>query len=333
MRPSLRTALSTALIVALLGSASYAAVVTVDVVSKLAKSDVTTLNPAEVQVQHEQVGVLIKNTTMEQQSFALRMTGLAEQSYDVYSNGSFLGTKTAEELASGIDLKAEGRIVPAAMTRCLQSVKDPLRTALRLLQKKEDPEAKRICGTLGQAVACVTMSLERDQNWRSVVVIVSPTGKALYRLSSVDRRSEEDTVSLAARACWLLQQARARMSKVIKNTQLRDQAVLALTPIAFSTDYYMKNAKPHVEVVVVNNCDLRAYGSISMSLPKGWRCSAKSLGTVSVEPGRTLKLAFDLIAPAKTAAPPDMLPIAANLTCVQNNLSANLKLKVTTPRR
>ncbi len=327
MRPSLRTALSTALIVALFGSASFAAVVTVNMVSVSAQSDSSSLDVGKAQVHHDQLGLTIKNLNTTPQTFSLKVGGLTQPSYDVYANGKFVGEKQAAALVSGISLIVDGRVADPLKIRCLDAARGPLRSALNRLASLKDPESQRVCATLGQAVGWVSTSLLYDQNWRSVSIVLAPAGKALYRMGADVRKDAEETAGVADRACWLLQQARSRMSKVIKNPQLRHEAVTVLTPVTFSVEYATKNGKPHVEAVLVNNCDLAAIGSVSAALPKGWKCSSKGLTAIAVKPGKTLKLSFDLVAPSKTATPPDSLPIAANLSITQNGLTAALKLK------
>lgn len=329
MRPLHKTALSTAIILIFLAGACGASVVTVDFASKSAKSEAKNLEPGKVQVENGQLAVSIKNLSIEPQSFSLKATGLTEPSYDIYANGASVGAKTSQELEAGVSLTVDGRVADPEKMRCLFAAKQPLVRTFGRLQKRTDPESQRICHTLSQAIGWVTTSILYDQNWRSVSVVLSPAGRALYGTVTTNdaRKSKEQTISIPAEACWLLQQARSRMSKVIKDPQLRTDAVAALTPVHFTAVYTTGNGKPRVEATLTNNCDLPITTAITMALPKGWKSANKNLDSIKVKSGQTVKLALDMIAPSKAAEAPDSVPIAANLTIVQKGLSASLKLR------
>lgn len=335
MRPLHKTALSTAIILIFLAGACGASVVTVDFASKSAKSEAKNLEPGKVQVENGQLAVSIKNLSIEPQSFSLKVTGLTEPSYDIYANGASVGAKTSQELEAGVSIQVDGRVTDSEKMRCLSAVKQPLVRTFGRLQKRTDSESQRICHTLSQAIGWVTTSILYDQNWRSVSVVLSPAGRALYRtVTTTDaRKSKEQTISIPVEACWLLQQARSRMSKVIKDPQLRTDAVAALTPVTFTTVYTVSSGKPRIETTLASDCDLPVGAAISMSLPKGWKCAANNLSAIKLKPGQTLKMSLDLLPPSETAAAPESVPIAANLTIAQKGLSASLKLRYVTVKQ
>jgi len=308
---------------------SYASVVTVNVAGKSATSDVKTLDPKNVKVQVDQIGVFVTNTVLEPQVFTLKFSGLGHGSYDIYVNKAFKWTKPASELESGIELTVDGRIVDPAMIRCLEAVKEPIQKAYDRINASKAAEPQRVCGTLNQAKSWARTSLQREQAWRSVGVVLAPTGRMLRPMGWFVRGSDFETARAVTQACWLLQQARDRMYHAIKNPSLRNEAVVAMTPIDFSATYSTKNGKPHVDAKLLNNCDLPVSGSISMALPAGWKSTAKKLKIAGLKSGETFSLAFDLVAPSKTAAAPDSIPMAANLTVVQDTWTASLKLTAT----
>ena len=308
---------------------SYASVVTVNVAGKSATSDVNTLDAKSVKVQGDQIGVFVMSTILEPQVFTLKLNGLGHESYDVYVNNAFKWTKPARELESGVELTVDGRIVDSAMVRCLEAVKKPVQKAYDRINASKAPEAKRVCATLIQVVGWVQSSMQRDQAWRSVGVIVVPTGRMMQQMGWLTRGSDFETARSVTRACWLLQQARGRMYRAIHDPDLRNEAVVAMTPIGFSATYSTKNGKPHVDAKLLNNCDLPISGNISMALPAGWKSTAKTLKFYNLKSGETFSLAFDLVAPSKTAAAPDSIPMAANLTVVQDVFTASLKIRAT----
>ncbi len=322
-----RVALSTAIILLFLAGLCSASVVTLDVASKSANADDPDVNPGGIKVVGSQVGLVVNSTITQPQSFTLRVNGLTEPAYDVWTNSKLLSTKTAKELEAGIELRIDGRITDANMMRCLTKAKPLIKVAAKRLQASKDPEERRVYNTLTQADGWVTGSTNFEQAWRSVRVILAPAGRALQRMSWGQRRTDVETADGVTKACWLLQQARARMFGVIKNPTLRNDAVVAMTPVDFNVRYTNKNGKPGIEAEVVNNTDLPISGTISMALPKDWKCTAKSLKITSVEPGKTFRLTCPLAAASKDAAPPDSVPIAANLTIVRDQFSASFRLR------
>jgi len=306
---------------------SRAATVTVDIAAKTSKSDVGTLDPSKPKISGEQVGIFIKSTIIEPQYLTLKFVGLADQDYDVYVNHSYKGVKPAREFESGVGYRIDGRIVDSAMTKCLAAVKEPVNKTNGRLQALRSSEAKRICWTLGQATDWVQTGLARDQAWRSVSVIVVPSGKMLEPMEWLVREGEYETARAVTNACWLLQQARDRMYDVIRDPVLRNEVVAALTPVGFAAAYSTKNGKPHIDAKVTNNCDLPVSGTISYALPSGWKTNAKKLKFEGLKSGQTFSTSFDLLPPSKAGAP-ESVPVAANVTVTRGDMTASFKLKI-----
>lgn len=331
MRLMRKAILPLAVLFVLLASAalSYASVITVDIAGKAAKSDTSALDPKRVRVDGDQSVVFIMNTTLVPQHFTLKFNTLSAESYDVYINDAFRWTKPAKELEDGIALDVDGRIVDNGMIRCLNATKPLIDAEQSKLSTASDPEAKRVAGTLNQAADWCNSSIQGDQVWRSVSVVLAPSGKALKNMARLKRRSDVDTARGVTRSCWLLQQARARMYHVIKDTALRNEAVIAMTPVEFTATYSTKNGKPHIDAKLINNCDLPISGDISMALPAGWKSTAKKLNFAAVKCGQTFAVSFDLVAPSKTAVAPESVPMAANVNLVQDVFTASCKLRTT----
>lgn len=317
------------LISLILASISSASVVTVDVAAKKATSDVTSLDPLSVKVAGNQIGVFVKNTIPEPQLFTLKFNGLKDLVYDLYINQMYKGSKSAKEFEVGDEYRVDGVVTDPDMTKCLSAVSDSAAKASIRLSKSNDPEAKRICYTLNQAKEWAQSSVKLDQAFRTINVILVPSGTRMQPMTWWKRMDDYETAHAVTRACWLVQQARDRMSRVITNPVLRNEAVLAMTPVEFTANYSMQNGKPHVTAKLLNNCNLPVSGAVSLALPKGWKTTAKKLDFTELKSGASFCLSFDLIAPSKQASPPDSLPMAASFTIRQDELVASLKLKTT----
>jgi len=309
-----------------LTGACYGSTVTVDMAAKTSASDTNTLEPSKPRIKGDQVGLQVKSTIIEPQFVTIKFVGLKDQVYDVYVNNEFKGPRPAKDFEVGVQYRIDGRVTDPDMMRCLAALKQPIADASARLGKSEDTEAKRICWTLNQAAGWVSSGLSRDQAWRSVSIVLAPTGTMLNSMAFMTREDAYGTARAVTTACWLLQQARDRMNDVIKNPTLRNDAVVALTPVEFTTTYSTRNGKPHIDAKVTNNCDLPIAGDVSFALPKGWKTNAKNLKFADLKSGTVFTASFDLIGPAKTA-PPDSVPIAANVTVTRDDMSASLKLK------
>lgn len=306
---------------------AYAATVTVDVSAKTAIGDSSTIEVSKPRISGEQVGILVKSTIVEPQFVTIKYVGLKQQDYDVYVNKQYKGVEPGTKLEQGVQYRIDGRVVDPALVRCLAAVKDPIKKKYEELQRLPSSEAKRVCWTLNQASGWVTSGLGRDQAWRSIAVVVAPAGKVLENMSFMTRDDEYGTARALTTACWLLQQARDRMYHVITDPVLRNDTVAALTPVDFAASYSVRNGKPHIDAKVTNNCNLPIRGDITCALPAGWKTNAKKLKFEKLESGQVFNISFDLIGSAKVA-PPDSIPVAANITITQDTYTAGLKLKI-----
>lgn len=309
---------------------SYASVVTVDVAAKTAASDTTTLDVSKgLKFVGDQVGVFAKSAILEPQIFTLKLVGLKDGDYDIYVNHAFKGTRPGKDFTAGVQYRVDGRVTDPAMMRCLNAVKDRAEKASALLKASSAEEAQRVCYTLNQARDWTSSGIMRDVAFRSISIIIAPSGKRLQPMSWMTREGDVETASAVTRGCWLLQQARDRMYHVITDPALRNDAVVALTPVEFTAEYAIKNGKPHATAKLLNNCDLPISGDISMALPQGWKTTAKTLKFVGLKSGKTFTVSVDLVAPSKKAIAPDSVPMAANMTVVQDEMTASMKLKIT----
>ena len=305
---------------------SNEAVVTVDIAAKTTASSVDTIDPKGLKIQGDQVGMLLRSLIFTPQTFTVKTKGLKDQNYDVYIDQAFKYTKTAKELEAGLELTTSGRTADESKIRCLQMALPNIKATNSRFSKTSDAEAKRISFTLSQATTWATVSTSREQRQRSVSVILAPTGLRLQKVS-IPQQEEPDKVQEGlTRACSLLQQARSRMFKAIKNPILRNEAVVAMTPVEFKTSYSMVDGKPRIEASLLNNCDLPVSGSISIGAPEGWKTANPISEIKALSSGNTHKITFDLTPTTQGAQAAEKVSLAANLKIVQERFSAELTL-------
>ena len=321
-----------------------AGVVTLDFNQRAASSDTPDLAPIAVQVKNEQIGVYVRSTILQPQTFTFKVTGLKKGNYDVHVNdtrfqeevaeelrkqfglpetrkstepGITIRGKSAEELAEGIRIAIPGTPAEPVATRCLEATRPKLEETTDYLQMYRDQEAKRVISTLRQALGWVASALGSEETYRSASIIVAPVDMELQSMRWRHMQDAQGTVTTMSRACNLLQMARSRMYDVITDDTLRHLAVAALTPVKFTVSYTMAENVPHVEATLTNNCDIPISGHISMALPRNWKTNAKSLAFDRIRSGSRFDLSFDLISPTQGEEPPWQLPIAANVVLTQ----------------
>jgi hypothetical protein len=308
-------------------AAQGAAVVTVDAATHAVKCDDDKLQTRAITPEGEQIGAFVQNTTLEPLQFTAKITGLKDQKYDVYINSDYLGAKDARELASGLQLTLPGRISDPDMMLCLNTVKPIVDAEYLRLQGVRAPEPARVAATLQQAVDWVRSGIKTEEVYRSVAIVIAPEGRALQRPRTPTRLGDVETAAAVTRACWLLQKARARMSSVIRDPDLRDTAVAAMTPVDLTTSFTVKDGKPHVEATVTNYCNLPISGEITADIPKGWKWDAKHTTFADLKTGKSFTLSFDLSATVPDAAPPDGVKVAAAVKLAQDRFKAEYRIR------
>ena len=308
---------------------SYANIVTIDIASRSAKSDTDALRvrARQVRVKDDQVGLVVESTSNNPQKAVARFNGIKNTDYDVYINGDYVGKKTFGDLQSGIEISIPGTASDPVMMRCLNALKDKVSVEYKRLQKVKDSEAQRASYTLSQADDWVKSGINSDQAYRSADIIINPADIVLQNMQFRTRSDAADTAATAVRACWLLQQARSRMYSVITDKKLRNSTVSVLTPVELTYVYSVKNIRAHVDVVLLNECNLPIHGNIEISVPNGWKSNAKGLSFNNIKSGKTFKLSFDLFPATKNASIPSDIPIAANIGVKQNKIIAKFRLQ------
>ncbi len=308
---------------------SHASVVTIDIPGKTVKSDSSTFETKRLRIRNGQYGAFAMNTTLTPQSFTLKVNGLPGENYDVYINDAKKWTKSTRELEAGVAIDVDGRMIDSSLIKSINLIKGQVDAERQKLLGSSESEAGRISATLSQASDWCDSAIQADLAWRSATVILVPTGDTKLEMTWYTRETAAGTVQAFADSCHLMQQARARMSHVIEDADLRNETVASMTPIDFTATYTTENGKPHIEAKLVNNCDLPVSGSVSMALPKGWKTTAKKLSFKGIKCGQTFAVSFDLLAPSKSAVAPTSVPMAANVSLVQDIYTANCKFRTT----
>ncbi|MCL5105394.1 MAG: NEW3 domain-containing protein [Armatimonadetes bacterium] len=322
----IRHTVAALLICIILECSASANIVTLDVAAKSAVSDTGKLTSTKVNVSGEQVGVTIKSTILTPQKFTLKLTGVKDEEYDLYINKSYVGKKSFSELAGGIELSIPGRIVDESQMRCVKAAEPRIQAEMKRLGQAQEGEPQRVSYTLGQAYDWTHLMIGKEEGYRSVDIIIAPAGRMLRQMPSRERLDEEHLLKAMDNSCSLLQQARDRMYRVINDTVLRNDAVVAMTPVDLSAAYSKANGKQRIIVTLTNNCDLPVRGVIGLKLPKGWKADTKTLKAISLTSGKTFRKGIDLVPPTAGSIPAEPVKAVADLTVERGAFLAKFTL-------
>lgn len=307
-------------------AAASAATVTVSVATKSAKSDIKTLDPKAVRVIGDQVGVYIENTLLTPQQLEIKFDGVKDQDYDVYINGASSGVKSGQALREGIDRTIPGAIADPVAMHCLKALQPKVAPVYKSVHAREGAQPWRAAYTLGQAKEWVESGIRSDEKYRSVEVILVKAGNSMTRMPFASRLDAKASAKAVLKSCDLLHAARANMYNVLTDAKLRNEVVGALTPVSMSASCSMKNGKPTVTAVIVNDSDLPVTGNISLSDIKGWKTVGGKLDIGIVKPGKSYSTSFGLASSAKNCPTSKSVPLTAVVELTKRKSVAKLWL-------
>ncbi len=336
-------------------SAARCATVTLDAATKKATSDTASIEPERVTSIGDQLGVYIQSKSLKAQSVTVKIPGLTQDRYDVYVNwgafavkrakeiseaskqpletppiepGYVIREKTAAELANGLEFEIPGRVVPAALMRCVESAQAGIKSAYDGLKGSSTGDPGRARYTLSQADGWVRSAIGVDEAYRSVQLLVVPAGVEPREMGGRTRYTASGTQDAVANACSLLQEARVRMYDNLKDPVLRETVVEALTPVEVNVRYYMgEKSIPFVTVEITNNCNLTASGTIDVSVPEGWKTQPKQGSFAGVKSGATCTCTLRLGRTIKNRPVPSTLSALVTVKVADAKSYAKLRIQ------
>jgi len=297
-----------------IGVPASGATVTVDIPSSAVTCDSTTFSVRINKIIDGQVSAHVVSNSTSPQSFVLKINGLQHGDQDWYVNGAYKGKKPDSEFAKGIALSLPGRVVSPDLFRCITSVEDRLSAEVERIKDNRESEHVRLINTLRQAQDWVNVTENTDKWARSMDVVVAPSDMALLVKSSSQIATSEKVQQVFVTSCHLFQQARDRMYDNIKDPDLRNEAVVSLTPVDLKFSYYIVNGKAKGTAVVVNYTNMPISGKVTPAVPTGWKVSAKALDFKNLASGKSCKVDFALVPPKTGGAPPASLRAQAAIT-------------------
>lgn len=293
---------------------TYAATVTVDIPKSSVVCDSTAFSAKINKIAGSQVSLHVASDSPSPRSFTLKINGLQPGDQDWYVNGDYKGKKPDSAFVTGVALSIPGRGVSPELFRCIACVRDRVNAGYDAIKGNKETEHVRAANTLSQAQDWVTVAEKTDASARSKDVVVAPADVALVVKSGLNLKTPEDAQNTYINMCHLLQQARDRMFDNIKDPALRNQTVVALTPIDLQLSYYTVNGRAKGTATVVNNTNIPISGKVTPVAPAGWKVTAKTLGFKGLPSGKSFKADFALVPPKGGGALPASLRAQAAMT-------------------
>jgi len=204
-------------------------------------------------------------------------------------------------------------VVPQPQIRCIRNLLPRLNAICEQLAGSQIGEPNRALTTVSQAQDWADTALGYDEAYRSAQVFVVPAGTTPKPMEWCTRLNENGTRETAQQTCVLLQKARAKMSRVLKDPLLRQTVVEALTPVDMIVRYATNSGVGWVRVEITNNCDLDASGAVKVNVPKGWAAKARKPTFVGLKSGAVWTQSFKLTPASKGQTAPNQLSVAATV--------------------
>jgi hypothetical protein len=338
----------------LAGCSARCATVTLDAAAKKAASDTALIEPQRVRSLHDQLGVYIRSKSLTAQSVMVKIPGLTQERFDVYVNWGAFSIKRAEEmskssgqaietpaiepgyvirdesaaeLANGLVFEIPGRVVPAALMRCVESAQPGIGRAYAGLRGSTTGDPGRAANTLGQAADWVRSAIGADEMYRSVQLFVVAAGVEPKEMDWGFRYTAKGTQESVGNACSLLHKARVRMYDNLKDPVLRETVVEALTPVEVDLRYSAEKGIPRVTFEITNNCNLSAAGTIDVSVPKGWKTQPEQCSFAGVGSGATYTGSLRLSRTIKNQPVPSTLSALVTVKVADAKTFAKLRIQ------
>lgn len=309
----------------LAAAAAFGNTIEVDIAQKSVKCDSDMLLARVMSSAPNQVFLHVFSNSMDPQKIIVKINGLKPGQQDLYVNGDYVGKKPGSVFENGCQFSISGRQVNPVLLRCIEATKDRVAEEMKKLKGAEDSEPVRVRNTISQAVGWINSSESYDKRARSIDIVVAPTDAVLQIKAAPIWNDPAGTNKIYLGACNLLQKARNRMYLVIKDKQLSNEAVAAMTPVDVKLSYHIIKGKPKGVVTVINNCDFDISGQVRPAAPAGWKVEARKPGFSGLKPGSAYKVEFVLM-PNKPGRP---APESVKSQTVINVGYDNLWAKVT----
>lgn len=174
--------------------------------------------------------------------------------YDLYVNRKFMG-----KLSKTQKLNIPKSSADQDKVHCLTLSFPKVVALYDRLSKSKDNDEQRAANTLSQAKSWIEKALSTEQRYISLFIHITPADKPVKESVKMKMPTENEAKMSIAEACWLLQQARARMYDVLKDNKLKTEVVYAMTPVEIRGKLEGKK----LTVTVLNFCNLPLNGLLT----------------------------------------------------------------------
>jgi hypothetical protein len=212
------------------------------------------------------VHAVILNNTSQEQPISARFQELQADAYDVYQDSALIGSFTRDQLEKGIQVKLPG-IVLQQDRPLIQKIEEDSASLVKSLKSDKRPGASLALAMLANIGNWCRTADGRIRNSGGAYIILNPGGKILSSPIGWSRPSSESVTSDTAKFWKAIMDQREILYSSVKDTDIRDSAISAITPVDLTAQTSSGSTAPIVKCKIVNQCEATISGTILLEKP------------------------------------------------------------------
>lgn len=237
------------------------------------------------------VQVVILNSKSKAQHPTVRFLELNAPNYDVYVDGSLIGSQSREVLEAGLPLDLKGCVL-LDQRAPIQRIAEGADVLLKEIRDSTHPDVSFLTAILANVRMWSRNADSRIRNSGGTHILLNPTGVAVAA-PTIWTLIEPDAVRNGTGKYWkAINFERSLIYRDIKDYTLRNRALAAITPVDLTVAREPCEKSAKLTCRITNKCESALSGKLVLETPKG----SKSVPSArfSLDRGKSFDAAFDI---------------------------------------
>jgi hypothetical protein len=220
----------------------------------------------------------VEHLREEPEKILLKVTGLSGSEYAVYIDKEYRGLKSRSALEEGLQLDLKQIYIPEDQRTYLRLMTPRIRAITHEVYGKKEPESKLLYDRMSSLDRWVDSVIRAERAWKSLYIRLVPFGNRSAGPAPVDTETPEKQREIVETLFFNIDRIRNYVLSEIKDGDLRNRALVALTPVELDLKVDGK-LEPGVTVEAavsfVNRTNLPLSGRLRIDAPVGWEIEPK----------------------------------------------------------